>query len=62
MCQRVELGVFKAFVVDKLDDLEKRGKRNNLVFWNIPEKSEEGIGCKNFIYNILNYQSNLEDP
>ena len=49
-------------MMDKLDDMENRDKRNNIVFWNIPEKSEAGIGCKNLIYNILYYQLGLDDP
>ena len=46
-------------MMDKLDDMENRDKRNNIVFWNIPEKSEASIGCKNLIYNILYYQLGL---
>ena len=49
-------------MMDKLDDMENRDKRNNILFWNIPEKSEAGIGCKNLIYNILYYQLGLKDP
>ena len=62
VCQRAEVGLFEAFknnIMDKLDDLENREKRNNLVFWNIPEKSEDGIGCKNLICNILHYHSKI---
>ena len=42
MNQSVEVGVYEAFkqeMMDKLDDMENRNKRNNIVFWNIPEKS-----------------------
>ena len=47
MNQHVEMGVYEAFkqeVMDELDDMENRDKRNNIVFWNIPEKSEAAIG------------------
>ena len=40
-------------VYDKLDNLENRSKRNNLVFWNVPEKLENQIGCIQLIENLL---------
>ena len=40
-------------VYDKLDDLENRSKRNNLVFWNVLEKLENQIGCSQLIENLL---------
>lgn len=39
----------------KLDDLENRSRRNNLIFHGIPEKSENGKPCHEFIKtDILN--------
>ena len=40
-------------VYDKLDNLENRSKRNNLVFWNVLEKLENQIGCIQLIENLL---------
>ena len=40
-------------VYDKLDNLENRSKRNNLVFWNVPEKLKNQIGCIQLIDNLL---------
>ena len=37
----------------QLDDLENRSKRNNLVFWNVPEKLENQIRCIQLIENLL---------
>ena len=42
----------KEEMVKKIDDLENQLKRNNLVFWNIPEGEEKDIGC------IISYTSN----
>ena len=38
---------------DKLDDLENISKRNNFVFWNVPEKLENQTGCIQLIENLL---------
>ena len=49
MCQRVELGVSEAFendVVDKLDDLENRKKRNNLVFGIFQKKVKKVLDAR----------------
>ena len=37
----------------KLDDLENRSKRNNLVFWNIPEGEEKDSGCIRPLEDII---------
>ena len=61
--EKVEKGVFQKFQEDvnrKIDDLTNRSMRNNMVFWNIPEKAEAGIGCKTLLYNILERQFELE--
>lgn len=35
-----------AKLLAKIDDLENRSKRNNVVFWNIPEGTEDGSTCE----------------
>ena len=40
-------------MVKKIDDLENRSKRNNLVFWNVPEGEEKDIGCINLLQAIV---------
>ena len=44
---------FKEEVDRKLDDLENRSKRNNLVFWNIPESEEKDSGCIRLLEDIM---------
>ena len=44
---------FELEIREKIDDLTNRSMRNNLIFWNIPEKSEVGRGCVDLIYTIL---------
>lgn len=42
--------------LQKIDDLENRSRRNNLVFFNIPENDddgEEGRSCKSFMADFL---------
>ena len=40
-------------MVKKIDDLENRSKRNNLVFWNVPEGEEKDISCTNLLQAIV---------
>ena len=40
-------------MVKKIDDLENRSKRNNLVFSNVPEGEEKDIGCINLLQAIV---------
>ena len=42
-----------AKLLAKIDDLENRSKRNNVVFWNIPQGTEDGSTCKEIIQDIL---------
>ena len=35
-----------AKLMAKIEDLENRSKRNNVVFWNIPEGTEDGSTCE----------------
>ena len=44
----------------KIDDLENRSKRNNVVFWNIPEGVEDGSTCERIIQDILVNHMHLE--
>ena len=40
--------------LQKIDDLENRSRRNNLVFFNVPENDgEEGRSCKSFMAGFL---------
>ena len=51
---------FELKIREKIDDLTNRSMRNNLIFWNIPEKSEVGRGCVDLIYSILNRLLEIE--
>lgn len=44
----------------KLEDLENRSKRNNIVIWNIPEGAEKDSSCQDIVSNILNQHMKLE--
>ena len=46
---------YQAEVTRKTDDLENRFKRNNLVFWNIPEgeERERPLGCIGLVQDVL---------
>ena len=44
----------------KLDDLENRSKRNNIVIWNIPEGAEKDTSCQEIVNNILSVHMQLE--
>ena len=44
----------------KLDDLENRSKRNNIVIWNIPEGAEKDTSCQEIVSNILSIHMQLE--
>ena len=45
------LADFKEEIVKKIDDLENRSKRNNLMFWNIPEGEERHWLCESYTIN-----------
>lgn len=49
-----------AFLERKLDDLENRSKRNNIVIWNIPEGAEKDSSCRVIVSNILSHHMQLE--
>ena len=44
----------------KLEDLENRSKRNNIVIWNIPEDAEKDSSCQDIVSNILSQHMKLE--
>jgi len=44
----------------KLDDLENRSKRNNIVIWNKPEGAEKDTSCQEIVSNILSVHMQLE--
>ena len=47
--------------IRKTDDLENRSKRNNLVFWNVPEGEESGRGCIRLLEDIIVNHMKLKD-
>lgn len=49
-----------AILEEKLDDLENRSKRNNIVIWNIPEGAEKDSSCQDIVSNILCEHMKLE--
>ena len=52
---------FKEEILCKADDLENRSKKNNLVFWNIPEGEEKGRGCRRLIEDLIMNHMKLKD-
>ena len=44
----------------KLDDLENRSKRNDIVIWNIPEGAEKDSFCQAIVNNILSDHMQLK--
>ena len=49
-----------AELTKKVDDLENRSKRNNVVFWNIPEGAENDSTCEELVSDILANHMGLE--
>ena len=49
----VRLSVALKKADEKVDDIENRSRRNNIVLFNVPEKSEGG-DCVGFVCNLLN--------
>ena len=45
----------------KIDDLENRSRRNNVVFWGFPESVEEPADCKKLISEFLETQMDLKN-
>jgi len=43
----------------KLDDLENRAKRNNIVTWSISEGAQKGFSCQEIVHNILTHHMQL---
>ena len=37
----------------KINDLQSRSQRNNVVFWNVPEGSENGTRMIDFVQGLL---------
>ena len=52
---KTEFATFRDNVNKKLDDLENRFKRNNLIFWNVPEgEAKDRLrGCVSLIQDII---------
>ena len=51
---------YKDEVDRKIDDLTNHSKRNNLVFWNVPEGDKKENGCVQFIEDFL--ENNMKIP
>ncbi|XP_071490277.1 adhesion G-protein coupled receptor G6-like [Diadema antillarum] len=49
--ERLSISLKKA--EEKVDDIENRNRRNNIVLFNVPEKAE-GADCASFVNNLLN--------
>ena len=45
---------------NKIDDLENRGRRNNIIFYNIPEKAEGDMSCEDFITELIDKHMNMK--
>ena len=68
-----ELASVKSAVEDKADmskvlelqrrivDLQNRSRRNNVVVWNVPESSKDGMCMTEFIQHLLNNHMKLEE-
>ena len=52
---------YKDEIDRKIDDLTNRSKRNNLVFWNVPEGDEKEKGCVQFIEDFLENHMKISD-
>ena len=61
-----ELAGVKSTVENKADkskvlELQNRSRRNNVVIWNVPEGSEEGMRMTDFIQHLFNDHMKLEE-
>ena len=59
----VESKADNAFVSElerRIIDLQNRSRRNNLVFWNVPEGSEKDVTMVEFIKNLLQEHMKLD--
>ena len=59
----VESKADNAFVSElerRIIDLQNRSRRNNLVFWNVPEGSEKDVTMVEFIQNLLQEHMKLD--
>ena len=52
---------FKDEMYRKIDDLVNRSKRNNMIFWNIPENEENARGCIKLLEDIILNHMKLPD-
>ena len=64
MERKVDVEFFERYkdeIDRKIDDLTNHSKRNNLVFWNVPEGDEKGKGCVQFIEDFLENHMKIPD-
>ncbi len=45
----------------RIDELNNRSRRNNVVFWGIPEKSEKSADCCDFIKDFISNHMKVEN-
>ena len=64
MERKVDVEFFERYK-DKVDrktgDLTNHSKRNNLIFWNVPEGDEKDKGCVQFIEDFLENHMKIPD-
>ena len=64
IAMKVDIAVFERFkdeMYRKIDDLVNRSKRNNMIFWNIPENDEKARGCIKLLEDIILNHMKLPD-
>ena len=64
MGRKVDVEFFERYkdeIARKIDDQTNRSKRNNLVFWNVPEGDEKEKGCVQFIEDFLENHMKIPD-
>ena len=55
----VNLGVIRR-IEDHIDDINNRNRRNNIVIHGVPEGSEAGQTCEEFVHDLLTNHLKLE--
>ena len=64
MERKVDVEFFERYkdeIARKIDDPTNRSKKNNLVFWNVPEGDEKEKGCVQFIEDFLENHMKIPD-
>ena len=64
IAMKVDIADFERFkneMYRKIDDLVNRSKRNNMIFWNIPENEEKARGCIKLLEDVILNHMKLPD-